>query len=82
MFSRSIEEVESQYRELSVHPDRIAAARALNPIHERQGIGRSVLLFEGVDRQQLAALGDVRTPAIADLFVAIMSSRRGQGATS
>jgi len=83
VFRRSMEEVESRYREVSVHPDKIAAARALNPIHERQGIGRSVLLFEGVDRQRLAALGDVRTPGVADLFVAIMSSRteRAQGAT-
>jgi ABC-2 type transport system ATP-binding protein len=83
VFSRSMEEVESRYREVLVHPDRIAAARALNPIHERQGIGRSVLLFEGVDQQQLAALGDVRTPGVADLFVAIMGSRMGrtQGAT-
>jgi ABC-2 type transport system ATP-binding protein len=61
-----------------VHPDTLAAARALNPIHERQGVGRSILLFEGLERQQLAALGDVRTPSVADLFVAIMTSRRGQ----
>ena len=83
VFSRSMEEVESRYREVLVHPDKIATARALNPIHERPGIGRSVLLFEGVDEQQLAALGDVRTPGVADLFVAIMGSRTGrtQGAT-
>ena len=81
VFSRSMDEVESRYRELSVHPDRIAAAQALNPIHERQAIGRRILLFEDVDREQLAALGDVRTPSVADLFVAVMSSRTGQGAT-
>ena len=83
VFSRSMEEVESRYREVLVHPEKIATARALNPIHERQGIGRSVLLFEGMDQQQLAALGEVRTPSVADLFVAIMSSRTGrtQGAT-
>jgi ABC-2 type transport system ATP-binding protein len=82
-FSRSMEEIESRYREVSVHPDKIATARALNPIHERQGIGRSVLLFEGVDEQQLEALGEVRTPSLADLFVAIMSGRTGrtEGAT-
>jgi ABC-2 type transport system ATP-binding protein len=78
VFSRSMEDVESHYREVSVHPDRIGTARALNPIHERLGVGRSILLFEGVDRQQLAALGDVRTPSVADLFVAILSSRRGR----
>jgi len=83
VFSRSMEDVESRYREVSVHPDKIMTARALNPIHERQGIGRSTLLFEGADPQQLAALGEVRTPSVADLFVAIMSSRAGrtQGAT-
>jgi len=82
VFSRSMEDVESQYREVLVHPDTLAAARALNPIHERQGVGRSILLFEGRERQQLAALGDVRTPSVADLFVAIMTSRRAhaQGA--
>jgi ABC-2 type transport system ATP-binding protein len=78
VFSRSTEEVESQYREVLVHPDKMATARALNPINERQGVGRSILLFQGVDRQQLAALGDVRTPSVADLFAAIMSSRRNQ----
>ena len=78
VFSRSMEDVESQYREVLVHPDRIAAARALNPIHERQGVGRSILLFEGREREQLAVLGDVRTPSVADLFVAIMTSRRGE----
>jgi ABC-2 type transport system ATP-binding protein len=82
VFDRSMEDVESRYREVAVHPDQLAAARALHPIHERQGIGRAVLLFEGSDRQQLAGLGEVRTPSLADLFVAVMSdpSRQAQGA--
>jgi ABC-2 type transport system ATP-binding protein len=78
VFNRSTDDIESRYREVLVHPDQIAAARALKPIHERQGVGRSILLFDGVDQQQLAALGEVRTPGVADLFVAIMSNRRGQ----
>jgi len=82
VFNRSMEDVESRYREVAVHPDQLAAARALHPIHERPGIGRSVLLFDGPDRQQLAALGEVRTPGLADLFVAVMSdpARQAQGA--
>ena len=40
-------------------------------------LGRSILLFDGVDRQQLAALGEVRTPSIADLFVAVMGKQHG-----
>jgi ABC-2 type transport system ATP-binding protein len=77
VFRRSMEEVEAGYREVAVHPDRIADARALNPIHEREGFGRRVLLFEGVEPQRLTALGDVRTPSVADLFVAILSGRGG-----
>src|SRR2546428_2353302 len=70
----SMEEFESRYLEVMVNPEHVVAARALKPIHERQVLGRSLLLFDHVDRQQLAALGDVRTPSIADLFVAVMSN--------
>jgi ABC-2 type transport system ATP-binding protein len=70
----SMEEFETRYREVLVNPDQLAAARALRPMHERQAFGRSVLLFDDVDRARLAALGDVRRPSIADLFVAVMTN--------
>jgi ABC-2 type transport system ATP-binding protein len=78
----SMEEFETRYAELTVHPDHLAAARALKPIHERQVFGRSILLFDRADRQQLAALGNVRAPSIADVFVAVMGnqSTAAQGA--
>jgi len=79
VFNCRMEEFESRYQELTVKPESVAAARALRPIYERQVLGRSVLLFDRVDRQQLAALGEVRTPSIADLFVAVMSNQLGQG---
>ena len=69
----SMEEFETRYLEVVVNPDQLAAARALKPMHERPAFGRSVLLFDRADRDQLAALGDVRRPSIADLFVAVMS---------
>jgi ABC-2 type transport system ATP-binding protein len=78
VFNRSMEEVESRYLEVMVNPEKLAAARALQPMQERQGFGRSILLFEGVDRQRLAALGDVRTPSIADLFVAVIGNHAGR----
>ena len=74
-----MEEFESRYLEVTVNPDQLAAARALKPMHERQVFGRSILLFDGADRQQLAALGEVRRPSIADLFVAVMGNQAGQG---
>src|SRR5881397_96455 len=73
----SMEEIESRYLEVMAHPEQAAAARALGAIHERQLFGRSILLFDHADRQQLAALGDVRTPSIADLFVAVLSNQSG-----
>jgi ABC-2 type transport system ATP-binding protein len=74
VFECSMEELESRYLEVTVHPEKVATARALKPMHERQAIGRSILLFDGGDRTQLATLGDVRTTSIADLFVAVMSN--------
>ncbi len=79
VFDCSMEELESRYLEVMVHPEQVAAARALKPMHERQVFGRSILLFDRVvDRQQLAALGDVRTPSIADLFVAVIGRQAGR----
>jgi len=68
----SMEEFASRYLEVMVRPERLAAARALQPIHERQVFGRSILLFDHADRERLAALGDVRPPGISELFVAVM----------
>jgi ABC-2 type transport system ATP-binding protein len=74
----SMEEIESRYVELMVNPDQVAAARALKPIQERQGFGRSILLFDlkvnAVDPQQLGELGEARTPSIADLFIAVLGN--------
>jgi len=78
----SMEEFEARYVEVMVKPEQLAAARALKPIYERQVFGRSLLVFDQVDRQQLNPLGEMRTPSIADLFVAVMGHHRGaaQGA--
>jgi ABC-2 type transport system ATP-binding protein len=78
----SMEELEQRYLEVMVLPEKAAAARTMRPIHERQSLGRIILLFDRADRQQLAGLGDVRTPSIADLFVAVMGDQNAaaQGA--
>jgi ABC-2 type transport system ATP-binding protein len=70
----SMEALEQRYAEVMVGPDQLAQARLLGPLHERQVFGRTILLFDGVDRKQLATLGEVRTPNIADLFVAIIGA--------
>jgi ABC-2 type transport system ATP-binding protein len=91
VLSCSMEEFESRYMEVTVNPDQVVAAHALKPIYERQVFGRSILLFDvktdrgsnqKIDRQQLAAIGEVRTPSIADLFIAVVGNQSGmaQGA--
>lgn len=77
VLSCSMQEVESRYAEVLVHPEQLAVARALRPIHERQVFGRTILLFEGVPREQLSACGEVRTPSVADLFVAVVGGQTG-----
>jgi ABC-2 type transport system ATP-binding protein len=76
----SMETFENRYVEVLVGPDRVAEARAFGPIHERQMFGRTLLLFDGVTRDHLAPLGEVRTPSIADLFVALIGGSGAAGA--
>jgi ABC-2 type transport system ATP-binding protein len=71
----SVDEIETRFVEVSVYPDRLLAARAMNPIHERQVLGRSIFLFDGVAPERLTALGEARTPNIPDLYLAVMESR-------
>jgi ABC-2 type transport system ATP-binding protein len=68
-----MDEVESNYVELMVAPANAAAARQLGPLNERELFGRHIFLYRGVKREMLEELGELRTPSVADLFVATMS---------
>jgi ABC-2 type transport system ATP-binding protein len=80
----SMEQFEARYVEVIVLPEQLAAARVFKPIHERQVFGRSILLFDHLDRaqvaDQLSKLGEVHTPSIADVFVAVMGGVMGNEA--
>jgi|SRR5688572_3136323 len=75
VLTTSMESFESRYAELAVRPDGLDAARALGPIHERQALGRTILLFDGGDRDRLAELGELRSPGIAELFLAMVGKK-------
>lgn len=66
----SMEALPERYVELMTSGENAEQARRLNPIFERDVFGKKVLTFEGIGRDQLSQLGELRTPAIADLFVA------------
>ncbi len=72
VFASSMEDIEHRFTEMLVPPGQLDAARTFGPVHERQIMGRSALLFDGVARARLAGLGDCRTPDLADLFVALL----------
>ncbi|MEP7043766.1 MAG: ABC transporter ATP-binding protein [Dokdonella sp.] len=72
VLAASMDEVGDRYAEVMVNPDQTEAARALKPLNERQIFGKSIFLFDGVERSRLAALGELHKPSIADLFVATM----------
>jgi ABC-2 type transport system ATP-binding protein len=75
VLSASMDEIEARYREVKVRPAQVLHARSLRPIDERDALGQSIMLFDGVALDHLAELGDVRTPSVADLFVATLSAR-------
>ncbi len=73
VLTTDMEDVGERYTEVLVSAETLEAARALRPIDERSlPFGKTVLLFDGVPRAQLTPLGEIRSPGLADLFVAIM----------
>ena len=68
----SMDEVGERFTEVMVEPEFLAAANALQPMSQRTVFGKAVMLFDGVARQQLSNFGELRTPSVADLFVATM----------
>ena len=76
VLNETVESIGDNYTELMATAEHAEKARGLRPISERQVFGKSVFTFEGVGRDMLASLGDVRTPGIADLFVAKLSRER------
>ena len=73
VLSADMESLSGRYTELLASADTVQAARELRPIDERAlPFGKTVLLYDGVEQAQLEALGETRTPGLADLFVAIM----------
>jgi ABC-2 type transport system ATP-binding protein len=72
VLSASMDEVSERFTEVMVPADKLEAARALRPIDERQIFGKSVMLFDGAPKAQVAALGETQNVGVADLFVATM----------
>ena len=59
-----------KFSELLTSGEDTNKARKFGPIYESELFGKTVMTFEGVNRDDLRAFGELRTPDIADLFVA------------
>jgi ABC-2 type transport system ATP-binding protein len=70
VLNSSMDQLPERYVELMASGENADRARRLNPIFERDMFGKKIMTFEGIARDQLQGFGDLRTPAIADLFVA------------
>jgi len=70
--SATMDEVADRFFEVVVKAEQYEAAKALKPLDENKAFGKTVMLFDGIPRDQLAAFGEIRTPNVADLFVATM----------
>lgn len=72
VLNSSMDDIHERYTEVMVKPDQLAAARALQPLHERVLFGRHILLFDRSNSEALRELGEIHKPSVADLFVALM----------
>jgi ABC-2 type transport system ATP-binding protein len=70
LLDTNVEELPQRFVQLSVAAGKAETARALQPFHSREVLGREVMLFENQPREALAGLGEISTPSIAELFIA------------
>ena len=67
-----METLSERFAQLIPAAGNVERARAHKPFWEREIFGRVAMLFDGGNQQELAALGEIRAPSVADLFVAMM----------
>ena len=72
VLSSTMDDVADRFVEVMVTQEHYATAKAMNPMDERQVFGKSIMLFDGIARNELSRLGETRNVGIADLFVATM----------
>ena len=68
----AMDSIAERFAQLIPTAGNVDRARALKPFWEREIFGRVAMLFDGRNQQELATLGEVRAPSVADLFVAMM----------
>ncbi len=81
ILNSGMDEIHERYTEVMVKPDMVDQAKHFNPINERILFGRHIFLYDSVDTGELAQIGEIHRPNIADLFVALMGDEDQEYAT-
>jgi len=68
----SMEQLAERFVEVLINPDKIEQAAALQPLSQRAVFGKSAMLFENIGTDILRALGELRQPGIAEIYLATM----------
>jgi len=76
LLDSTMDDLGEKYIELMASGENAQKARGLGPVSESEMFGKSVMLFEGVSREHLEGLGEIRIPSVADLFVAKIKEAR------
>lgn len=76
LLDATMDALADQYVEVISSGEEATKARGMGPIAENEMFGKSVFIFEGVSRENLGGLGELRTPSVADLFVAKVKGAR------
>ena len=76
LLNSTMDSLSDTYVEVMTSGENTQKARGLGPIAEQEMFGKTVMLFEGVGREHLDGLGEIRIPSVADLFVAKIKEAR------
>jgi ABC-2 type transport system ATP-binding protein len=79
LLQQSREEIAAQYVELLALGDSVARAAEVPHLAQRSIAGGKAFIYQDVEAALLAPLGEVRTPSVADLFVAVVAGGTGRG---
>ena len=71
-------DIDKVYSEVLVLPNKLEQAFALTPIHSRDVLDKTAMIFENIPKEELKSLGEIRVPNVADLFIAKMHPKKGR----
>ena len=76
VLSRSMEQIEADFVQLNAVGESATKAQGIPHLGSHSILGGKAIIYEGVERESLAPLGELRTPSVADLFVAMMGGNQ------